>query len=157
MSGPTYTTSQVAAFEDAVIALLKEQDALAGVQVAVGPLGDDTANEYIQSLGASATQDWSAMGNLRKRENLELTLEVATQKPGGGEAVIKAARNRVVELVTAVELALRAGVSVPDVGPIKRVQIDVIAQPARGVGSDRTSRMEIRQLTVTGYADLKRL
>lgn len=149
-----YTTSQMSAFEDAVIALIATHVDVTDVQVAVGPLGDDSATEYIQSLGGPSLQDWASIGRGRKRENLTLTLEIRSEQAGGGEAVVKAVRDRVDVMVTAVEEALRDGVNVPDVGPIRRVQIDEISEPTRGTGSDRTSRAELRTVTITGLADL---
>lgn len=157
MSGtPTYITTQVAAFEDAVIELLRQQPELAGVQVAVGPLGDDSAREYIQSLGASSTQEWSTMGNLRKRENLELVLEVYAEAPSAGEDVIRAARDRAMELTAAIDRALRQGVSVPGSDPIRQVELSSIDAPLRTAGAHRTSRAEVRHVRITGYADLRR-
>lgn len=153
-----YTTSQQSAFEDAVIALIAAELAgagEAGVQVAVGPLGDDTEEEYVISLGGPSTQDWSAIAQAEKRENLQLTLEVYAASTGGGEASVKEARDRVDVFITAIETALRDGVNVPAVGPIRRVQIDAISAPNRGASMHNTDdRAESRQVTISGIADL---
>lgn len=148
------TTSQASAFEDAVIALLQAEAALSGVQVAVGPLGDDSKTEYIQSFGCRSDQEWAAAGNLRKRETLTLTLEVKTEVSGVGEEKVKAARDRIQTLVTAIETALRTDVSVSALSPVRRVQVDSISEPDRGIGSARGTRAELRRVEITGMVDM---
>lgn len=145
----------MSAFEDAVLDLIRGEATVSGVQVAVGPLGDDSEREYIQSLGGPSVQDWSAIGQGRKREELQITLECYASSVGGGEASLKAARDRVDVFITAIETALRDGVNVPSVGPIRRVQITAISEPTRGVAMHDTSdRAESRRVTITGLADL---
>ena len=153
-----YTTSQMSAFEDAVLALIQAQltsDGETGVQVAVGPLGDDIHTEFIHSLGGPSQQDWSAIGQGEKREDMSLTLMCYASAVGGGEAQVKAVRDRVDVFITAIETALRDGVNVPTVGPIRRVQIDDISEPVRAAAIHNASdRGESRTVTISGIADL---
>ena len=152
------TTSQMSAFEDAVLALIQAQltsDGDTDVQVAVGPLGDDMAREFIHSFGGPAVQDWSAIGQGEKREDMSLTLMCYASAVGGGEAQIKAARDRVDVLITAIETALRNGVNLPTVGPVRRVQVDDISEPVRAAAIHSSNdRGESRTVTISGIADL---
>lgn len=105
-------TTKAALVEDAFIAQLKARPGLAGVQVEVGPLGNDTdAVEYIQTTGEpaplSSSQVWGAIGNRRKDETVSIRGEIFVEKPGAGAAVLREARDRALELLAEVEGQLR--------------------------------------------------
>lgn len=153
------TTSQQSAFEDAILNLIAAEMIVQGepgVQVSIGPLGDDSAQEFIQSVGGPSTQDWAAIGNGRKREELELTLMVYAASTGGGADSIRAARDRAEFFVSVIEIALREGVSVPTVGPIRHVQVDAVTRERIVSFQNSDDRAEIWQVTITGLADLYR-
>jgi hypothetical protein len=106
------TTTKAALVEDALIAQLKLRAGLSGVQVEVGPLGDESdASEYIQTVGEpgalSSTQTWGALGNRRKDEAVTIRGEVFVERPGAGALVIREVRDRALELMEEVETQLR--------------------------------------------------
>lgn len=154
----TTTTSQMSAFEDAVLALIQAQltsDGNTGVQCAVGPLGNDTHVEYIHSLGGPSLQDWSAIGQGEKREEMQLALKCYASATGGGESQVKEARDRVDVFVATIETALRDGVNLPTVAAVIRVQIDEISAPNRGAAfHNDDDRAEDRTVTISGMAEL---
>ncbi len=81
------------------------------VVVSTGPLRADEAFESIEFVGAASDQDWSAMGNKPREERGSLTdCLIWVVKPGAGEAVIKAARDRAILLLNLVAAELRANV-----------------------------------------------
>lgn len=106
------TTSKIAAVEDALVAALKLRPGLAGVQVDIGPLGDENAREHIQigvGVGASVSvqQEWGALGNRQRDESGVIHGEIYVKKPGAGASAIRAARDRAWELLAEVEEQLR--------------------------------------------------
>lgn len=107
-------TSRAAAIEDALIEQLQARPGLAGVQVEIGPLGDQEArNEWIQigtavaGPGLSSSQEWGALGNRRRDEAGTIHGGIFVQKAGAGPAVIRACRDRAWELLAEVEAQLR--------------------------------------------------
>lgn len=105
-------TTKAALVEDKLIEQLQARVGLAGVQVEVGPLGNDSAAyEYIQTTGEpaplSSSQVWGALGNRRKDEAVSIRGEIFVSRPGAGAAVLREARDRALELLAEVEAQLR--------------------------------------------------
>lgn len=151
MSG-TVTTSKAAEFEDALIAQLQARPGLAGVQVDIGPLGDDSEAEHIQSVQVDSEEEWGALGNRRKEELIALTLAVQGEAPGAGAEAIREARDRCHTLIAEVAAQLREDYTVN--GTVIRAQI-TRSERRRGF-KDRTVRREVWDVTVTANATLPR-
>jgi hypothetical protein len=99
------------AVDDAMNALqtqLAARPGLAGVTVASGDLDADTPREAIILGGVFEwEQEWATIGNLRKDEDFGVETVVWIVKPGAGETVIRAARDRAVAIVAEIETYLR--------------------------------------------------
>lgn len=105
-------TSVVPAFLDAFRARLLARPGLAGVQVATGPLAEDTALESIQLFRVDIDQVWAAQGGRSREETGTLTGAIWIVKPGADEPTIKTARDRAYALLAEIESDLRADPSV---------------------------------------------
>ena len=106
------TTTKAAQVEDALITALKSRAGLTGVQVEAGPLGvKESEPEYIQTVGEPATlsgsQEWGSIGAHRKEETCQILCEIYVRKPGAGATVLRAARDRALELMAEIEALLR--------------------------------------------------
>lgn len=106
-------TTKAGLVEDKLVEQLQVRIGLAGVQVEVGPLGNDQAfGEWImfgagESGALSGAQEWGAIGNRRRDESVTVNGRVYVNKPGAGAYVIREARDRAMELMAEVEEQLR--------------------------------------------------
>ncbi len=134
--------SRAVAFEDAVIAALQAREDLAGVQVAVGPLGDFTAKkESIQFLGCRTSEEWAALGNARRDEDLVLLGMLFVDIAGGGpNGAVVAARNRAWALRNIVAAELRLD---PGLGGVVYGAGIVRSEERRGLNPDAARRSTI--------------
>lgn len=99
---------------DALKARLDLRAGLTGVTVATGPLGDDTPAEAIVLVGVSAAdQAYAALGSRPKDDMYDILGGIWVARPGAGEAVLKAARDRALALLAEVEADLREA---PNIG-----------------------------------------
>lgn len=105
-------TSAVPAFLDALRTRLLARPGLAGVQVATGPLAEDTALESIQVFRVDTDQVWAALGGRSREETGTMTGAIWIVAPGADEPAIKAARDRAYALLAELESDLRADPSV---------------------------------------------
>lgn len=151
------TTSKVADIEDALITQLQAREGLEGVQVDIGPLGDQSARgEYIQlgvgiGGGVSVQQVWGALGNRRRDETGTIRGEIYVERPGAGAAVIRAARDRAWELLAEVEAQLRED---PKINNLARVAAMQASEETRGIGPG--NRQSVIQFTIEYEATLPR-
>lgn len=109
-------TSKLHVAMNAIADGLALRPGLAGVQIATGPLGGDSAQESIQLFTGSSSQAWATTG--RRREE-ETTIEGAiwVMRAGKDEPVIRAARTRAFALLAEIEDFLRLD---PSLGGIVR-------------------------------------
>lgn len=98
-------TSRLAAVKSALVDLWVLRAGLAGVQIASADLGNaNYATESIMLVGQDdIEQEWVHVGRLSRDERLTLTGAIYVMKPGAGEAVIRAARDRGFELMAEIE------------------------------------------------------
>lgn len=101
----TITTTLAADFEDELLAAWRARPGLADVQVLMGPPGDELrAGDFlVTSVGDDddtirADEKYGVLGNIRRRELITIDCLIMVHKPGGGEDVIKAARDRAHEI-----------------------------------------------------------
>ena len=101
------STSRLAAVKSALVDTWAARAGLTGVQIASGELGGNAASkERIELIGADTiAQDWAGIGRLSRDESLTLIGSIYVLRPGAGETVIRAARDRAFALMAEVELS----------------------------------------------------
>lgn len=102
-------TWQAGSVLDTLKTQLEARGGLSGVQVATASMGDETAREAIIFFGVDGPQKWGVLSDVAPKEDAD-TFEGAIwiNKPGAGEAVAKAARDRAIALFAELETQLRA-------------------------------------------------
>jgi hypothetical protein len=98
--------SSLGVFLDSIRARLMERSGLAGVRVFTGPVGDKDIGRENIVFGVDPIEVDQAYPTVPQREAFE-TFSVEGRiwivKPGGGEAVIKAARDRAMAVLSEVQ------------------------------------------------------
>lgn len=117
MSAPITTYAPIV--EDALIALWSGLDGMGGVQVSVGPLGDDAQDgDYVHTgvsddgVGVRSEEGWSVIGGPygsgRRHEVVELGCSIFAVRGGAGVDVISEARDRAHAIRALIFAALQA-------------------------------------------------
>lgn len=98
-------TTRIATLKSGLVDALQAVDELSDVQIASADIGDETDEfETIQFIGEDLIdQEWGAIGNLSRDEQITLRGVVQVVKPGAGETVIREARDRAAELLGYIE------------------------------------------------------
>lgn len=104
----TTETSAVHAWLNAFADALAARANLAGVLITTGYVADVGRLEAIQ-IGDTieGEQEWSLLGNRRRKEQFRINGIIWVSKPGKGETVIRAARERAFVLLAEIEDELR--------------------------------------------------
>jgi hypothetical protein len=100
------TASSLGAFLDALRDALCERDGLSGVRVFTGPVGEKDIGPENIVLAVEETgvdQDYPTVPQRESFETYEVEGRIWIVKPGSGESVIKAARDRALEILTQVQ------------------------------------------------------
>lgn len=112
------TTSRLAAVKSALVDLWAQRSGLTGVQIASAELGGSAAAlERIELIGDDTIeQDWVHVGRLSRDERLTLVGSIYVMKPGAGETVIRAARDRAFALMAEIELSFTESQAASSIG-----------------------------------------
>ena len=100
------TASSLGAFLTAIRDALGERHGLAGVRIFTGPVGEqDIGPENIVFAveETSVDQDYPTLPQRESFETYDVEGRIWIVKPGGGESVIAAARERALEILTQVQ------------------------------------------------------
>jgi regulator of RNase E activity RraA len=116
-------TTRLHALKAALVSGLQGVPALNGVQVTSAYIGDEqSAVESIQLIGDDRIEgDWATIGKFSRDETITLVGMIEVEKPGAGELVIQATRDRAVALMGEVEKFIVADPSVG--GVVKQCKV----------------------------------
>lgn len=128
-------TSVVDAFMVALADKLALRANLAGVQIATGWLGGDSAAmESIQLTAARAEQRWGMVGNRRRDEEFTVEATIWVTRAGKNETVIREVRARAFALLAEIEDCLRVDPTVDNTVRVAQVSTYDMDQGATTAG-----------------------
>ena len=137
-------TSTVPAFLDALKAALDARNIAATgggtIAVTTAASGEPVPPECIQLFRTTADQQWTLLGNRRRREQYTVYGGIYAQIAGYGEPTAKAARDRAYALLAELEQTLRADPSVG--GSVRQAEL-LTAELDQGItrgGDDEGAR-----------------
>ncbi len=140
-------TSKAAAVLDAITDGLSARAALAGIQIASGPMRFESSSDSIQFFQVDISQEWGALGRKRREEEGVLKGAVWVMKPGKDEAAVRATRDRAFVLLGEIEDFMRVDPSIGGVVRVSQIRPGVLDQGAnegRWVELDFEIRYEVR-------------
>lgn len=122
------STTRIAVLKSAIVDGLRLRAGLSGVQIMSADIAQRDAKESILLIGEDMIeQEWAAIGRLSRDEMITLTGMIMVKTPGSSETVIRACRDRCIELMAEVEEFFWDTANAPAVGGIVK---SAMARPA---------------------------